>query len=106
MENPGLPESLWNQLNGGLWHATDKAGLYGIARSGEISVSTASRYKNSFCRQLGAVSFFDFGASTLVLIVGEGRSGLRINPKILEKNNEGLEVLTHLGDNLGSWCVL
>jgi phosphatidylserine decarboxylase len=48
--------------------------------------------------------YFDFGASTLVLLVEDSATGhLEINPQILEKNNEGLEVLTHLGDNLGRW---
>ena len=61
MQNPYLPERLWAQLEGRLWHATDLAGLEGIVRDGCIRVSTAARYKNSFCRQRGCVSMFEFG---------------------------------------------
>lgn len=65
MENPGLPDSLWRELEGRLWHATAKDGLTGIAQSYEIRVSTAGHYKTSFCRNLGGVSLFDFGRSAV-----------------------------------------
>ena len=61
MKNPGLPDSLWAQLDGRLWHATSARGLAGIAADGQIKVSTADRYENSFCRCRGCVSLFDFG---------------------------------------------
>lgn len=48
--------------------------------------------------------YFDFGASTLVVIVGDGpQQKLNLNPKILEKNEEGIEVLVRLGQTLGTW---
>jgi hypothetical protein len=61
MKNPGLPESLWSALDGGLWHATDINGLAGISADHRIRVSESDRYKNSFCRLRGCVSLFDFG---------------------------------------------
>jgi hypothetical protein len=61
MMNPGLPASLWTQLEGKLWHATGNKGLAGIVSDGQINVSTADRYQNSFCRCRGCVSLFDFG---------------------------------------------
>ena len=61
MMNPGLPTSLWAQLEGRLWHATGKEGLTGIVKDEQIRVSTADRYQNSFCRSRGCVSLFDFG---------------------------------------------
>jgi hypothetical protein len=65
VQNPGLPDLLWAHLDGALWHATNKGSLFEIVRSGEIRVSTANRYKNSFCRQKGAISLFDFGPSVI-----------------------------------------
>lgn len=48
--------------------------------------------------------YFDFGASTVVLIVGDrGNKSLKFNPIILEKNSEGMEVLVRLGESLGNW---
>ena len=45
--------------------------------------------------------YFDFGASTLVLIVGDQPAKkLEFNPEILEKNNQGIEVLVRLGQPL------
>jgi hypothetical protein len=61
MNNPGLPPSLWAQLDGRLWHATGSHGLIGIVADGQIRVSTSNRYPNSFCRSRGCVSLFDFG---------------------------------------------
>jgi hypothetical protein len=61
MKNPGLPESLWSALDGGLWHATDIHGLAGISADHRIRVSDVDRYKNSFCRIRGCMSLFDFG---------------------------------------------
>jgi hypothetical protein len=65
MKNPGLPESLWSALDGGLWHATDINGLAGISADRRIRVSESDRYKNSFCRLRGCVSLFDFGTKAL-----------------------------------------
>ena len=62
MNNPGLPSSLWNALDGGLWHATSPAGLKGILQDGEIRVFR-DRYLNSLCKKLCGVSLMDFGAS-------------------------------------------
>jgi hypothetical protein len=59
--NPGLPKSLWAELDGRLWHATDHNGLTGILADERIRVSTANRYENSLCCCLGCVSLFDFG---------------------------------------------
>ncbi len=61
MMNPGLPTSLWIQLEGKLWHATGHKGLGGILMDAQIKVSTGDRYRNSFCRCRGCVSLFDFG---------------------------------------------
>src|SRR5216683_894636 len=63
MINPGLPESLWAELNGGLWHATGHQGLAGIVADGFIRVG--DRYHNSICRRREAVSLFDFGPDAL-----------------------------------------
>jgi hypothetical protein len=60
MNNPGLPASLWAQLDGKLWHATGVNGLTGIVADGKIRVGVGGRYKNSFCRSRGCVSLFDF----------------------------------------------
>lgn len=64
MNNPGLPSELWQLLDGGLWHATDRRGLNGIVADGFIRVSEAERYKNSVCRRIGCVALFDFGPSS------------------------------------------
>lgn len=64
MDNPGLPDNLWNELDGGLWHATNKSGVSGIVETQKIRVSSANRYTNSFCRCMGAVSLFDFGTNS------------------------------------------
>src|SRR5712692_4945903 len=61
MLNPGLPTSLWAQLEGKLWHATGNKGLAGIVTDGQIKVSTVDRYQNSIFRCRGCVSLFDFG---------------------------------------------
>lgn len=46
--------------------------------------------------------YFDFGASTQVVIVGENEGKkLKLNPEIIEKNNHGFEVLVKLGQELG-----
>lgn len=45
--------------------------------------------------------YFDFGGSTVVLIVPDGERSLKINSVITEKNNEGFEVVVRLGDELG-----
>jgi phosphatidylserine decarboxylase len=48
--------------------------------------------------------YFDFGASTLVVIVGENEGKkIKLNPEILEKNNQGIEVLVKLGQELGRY---
>ncbi|MEZ4813619.1 MAG: phosphatidylserine decarboxylase [Bdellovibrionota bacterium] len=48
--------------------------------------------------------YFDFGASTQVLIVGEeNNKTLKLNPEILKKNEEGIEVLVRLGEELGQY---
>lgn len=65
MDNPGLPTALWRELEGGLWHATSKDGLLGIASTGRILHGNANRYLNSFCLSRSAVSLFDFGESAV-----------------------------------------
>ncbi len=62
MDNPGLPNTLWSVLSGGLWHATGKKQLNSIFETQCISI-VAGRYNNSFCKSLGSVSLFDFGPS-------------------------------------------
>ncbi|MCY4487155.1 MAG: hypothetical protein OXF11_08585 [Deltaproteobacteria bacterium] len=64
MNNPGLPNTLWNALDQRLWHATGLEGLRGILTSGQIAIAGA-RYKNSLCRYLNCVSLFDFGPSAV-----------------------------------------
>ena len=64
MKNPGLPEPLWEILDGSLWHATGRNGLQGILADGEIRI-TGDRYKNSLCRKLKCVALFDFGPSAV-----------------------------------------
>ncbi len=60
MEDPDdLPDSLWEAINGRLWHATSTEGLKGILEAGKIRIG--NRYKNALCRHLGCVSLFDFG---------------------------------------------
>lgn len=61
MDNPGLPDALWSQIDGRLWHATDRAGLEGIVARREIKAGFGKRYTNSFCRNQGSVCLFDFG---------------------------------------------
>lgn len=61
MENPGLPEALWSELDGRLWHATDRYGLRGIVERGRILANVDHGYVGSFCRHQGGVSLFDFG---------------------------------------------
>ena len=61
MDNPGLPDDLWSQLNGQLWHATNRAGLEGIVASGEVKAAMGNRYVGSFCRSRDSISLFDFG---------------------------------------------
>ena len=64
MDNPGLPEALWSQLDGRLWHATGRDGLLGIVAHKEIRVAVDNRYVGSFCRNQGCVSLFDFGPAS------------------------------------------
>ena len=64
MNNPGLPERLWEVLNGRLWHATALDGLKGILADGEIRI-VGDRYANSFCRHLGCVALLDFGPTAV-----------------------------------------
>ena len=64
MKNPGLPQSLWDILDGRLWHATGLDGLKGILADGEIRIA-GDRYRNSFCRHLGCVALFDFGPTAV-----------------------------------------
>jgi hypothetical protein len=65
MINPGLPDSLWTELGGRLWHATSLEGLTGIVADSRIRVSTGDRYRNSICRCRECVSLFDFGREAL-----------------------------------------
>ncbi len=64
MNNPGLPNTLWNALDQRLWHATGLEGLRGILTSGELAIA-GTRYENSLCRYLNCVSLFDFGPSAV-----------------------------------------
>ena len=64
MDNPGLPDALWSQLDGGLWHATNRDGLNGIVTGKEIKVAMGNRYVGSFCRHHGGISLFDLGPNS------------------------------------------
>jgi phosphatidylserine decarboxylase len=48
--------------------------------------------------------YFDFGGSTVVLIVADGQKSLKLDPLISSQNALGVEVLVRLGDNLGRWA--
>lgn len=65
MRNPGLPRDLWAILKGGLWHATARKGLAGIASAGRIEAAVGSRYIGAFSRAVGGISLFDFGKSAV-----------------------------------------
>jgi hypothetical protein len=64
MKNPDLPEPLWSELDGRLWHATDHHGLSGILSDRAIR-EVGNRYTHSVCRALGCISLFDFGPDAL-----------------------------------------
>ena len=64
MDNPGLPDSLWEVLDNRLWHVTGADGLSGIVKDGEIKI-TGDQYKESLCRILDCVSLFDFGPTAV-----------------------------------------
>jgi hypothetical protein len=64
LDNPDLPEGLWSQLDGRLWHATSRDGLHGIIVDKEIRPAVGERYVGSFCRNQGGVSLFDFGPAS------------------------------------------
>ncbi len=64
MKNPRLPESLWEILDGRLWHATGPEGLEGILTDSEIRIM-GTRYQGSLCRFLGCVALFDFGPTAV-----------------------------------------
>ncbi len=64
MDNPGLPEALWEDLDGRLWHATARDDLHGIIADEEIKVAVGNRYVGSYCRNQGCVSLFDFGPAS------------------------------------------
>ena len=64
MDNPGLPDPIWDVIDGRLWHVTSATGLRGIVDSGEIRI-TGERYPNSLCRYLNCVSLFDFGITAV-----------------------------------------
>ena len=57
----GIPDALWEVLDGHRWHATSLDGLRGIVDTGAID--TRPGYE-SLCRLLGAISLFDFGPSS------------------------------------------
>ncbi len=59
--NPGLPAKLWAVLGGGLWHATSAQALTSILADRCIRLMGATRYPQSFSRQLGCICVFDFG---------------------------------------------
>ena len=64
MDNPGLPQSLWQAFDRRLWHATGPDGLRGILRDREIAI-TGDRYPKSLCRSLNCVALFDFGPTAV-----------------------------------------
>jgi hypothetical protein len=54
-----IEDSLLGELDGGLWHATDERGWFGIVADGSIRADAVAKYGNGFCRSIGAVSLFD-----------------------------------------------
>lgn len=64
LDNPGLEKPLWSNIDGRLWHATERNGLCGIVADEEIKVAVGERYVGSFCRNQGGVSLFDFGPAS------------------------------------------
>ena len=64
MDNPGLPDSLWEILDERLWHATETEGLCGIVKDKEIKI-TDDRFQGSLCHHLDCVSLFDFGPTAV-----------------------------------------
>ena len=64
MDNPGLPDPLWEVLDNRLWHATGADSLSGIVKEGNIKI-TGDRYQKSLCRILDCVSLFDFGPTAV-----------------------------------------
>jgi hypothetical protein len=64
MNNPGLPQALWEILDNRLWHATGSKELAGIVADGEIRIFQ-NRYQNSLSKALGAVSLMDFGPTAI-----------------------------------------
>ena len=47
--------------------------------------------------------YFEFGASTLVVLLEDGEQKFSPLPVIQEKNAEGLEVVVRLGEKIGEW---
>jgi hypothetical protein len=64
LDNPGLPEDLWEHIDEQLWHATARDGLDGIIADEEIRVAVCDRYAGSFSRKQGGGSLFDFGPTS------------------------------------------
>lgn len=56
----GVPNALWTILDGHRWHATSFDGLRGILGTGAIEVRPEHL---SLCRELNAISVFDFGST-------------------------------------------
>jgi hypothetical protein len=63
MLHPGIPDSLWAKLRGGLWHATGSDRLGEILNDNEIRFGVRSKFPCSFCAQHGRISLFDFGST-------------------------------------------
>ena len=59
-EKSWVPDSLWRELDGKLFHATGPEQLKSIIADGEIRILDG-RYRKSFCKKMECVSLFDFG---------------------------------------------
>lgn len=96
--NHGLPRhfplDLWQTLCGKLWHATGIKQIEQIIADGFIRPNAPAKYEWAFCRQIGAVSLFDFAVDPSIIFqepvnwydrLGHGMEGpiavwLEINP--------------------------
>lgn len=67
LRRPGTPDwvddGLVAELDGNLWHATNRFACKQILRDGYIKSDAPATYENGFCRSLGAISLFDLSCA-------------------------------------------
>jgi phosphatidylserine decarboxylase len=94
----------WNERQVTLFHSDNFGDVFYV----EVGALCVGRNHQTYkvgkilkkCEEKG---FFDFGGSTVVLIVSDGQKKLELDPLILSQNALEVEVLVRLGDNLGRW---